>query len=281
MKRLLISFSGGRTSGYMTYRALREISPHYNETVVLFANTGQEDPRTLDFVNRCDEEFGFNTIWLEAEVSPLRGRGTGHRVVGYNTASRSGRPFEEVVQKYGVPNRAAPHCTRELKLRPMRSYVRSIGWKAGGYDQLVGIRADEIDRMSPSAKENRIRYPLIGWDITKKDVLSWWASQSFDLYLPEHYGNCVWCWKKSRRKLLTLAKESPEVFEFPRRMERLYGGKGALANKTGERQVFFRSRSSADDIIAASRDTDFSIFEDPNYVEEYNACSESCEVEYV
>lgn len=51
MTTLVVSFSGGRTSAFMaasTSMAARASGQPY---VVLFANTGQEDPRTLDFAN--------------------------------------------------------------------------------------------------------------------------------------------------------------------------------------------------------------------------------------
>ena len=59
----------------------------------------------------------------------------------------------------------------------------------------IGIRADESHRKSKVAEENNFIYPLIDWDIDKEDVLSWWEDQDFDLEIPEHMGNCVWCWK--------------------------------------------------------------------------------------
>ena len=52
-KTLVISFSGGRTSAYMTHLLLQQ-RDLWKDVIVLFANTGQEDERTLDFVNNCD-----------------------------------------------------------------------------------------------------------------------------------------------------------------------------------------------------------------------------------
>ena len=51
----MISFSGGRTSAYMTERLLRELPP--DQVIVCFANTGKEEPETLEFVRRCDEHW--------------------------------------------------------------------------------------------------------------------------------------------------------------------------------------------------------------------------------
>ena len=257
----------------MTHRILRELPPHVDARVV-FANTGQEDERTLNFVRDCQEVFGWDVTWVEAEVSRQKGEGTRHKVVDYSSASRKGEPFEQVVSKYGIANQSMPHCTRELKLQPIKSLVRSWGWKKKDYLSAVGIRADEIDRMSAYAEKEGLVYPLVSWGVKKPDVLAWWKQQNFDLYLPEHRGNCTWCWKKSFKKLVQVYREDPSIFDFPERMEEANGMVGALAQKTGEAQVFFRGKRSTKDIIDMAL-SDHTGYEDPNYVEE---CAESCEV---
>ena len=103
--KLLISFSGGRTSGYMTHQLLNSI-PSSVDARVVFANTGQEDDKTLEFVHNCETRFGWDITWVEAKVDPQKGKGTRHRVTDYKTASRNGEPFEEVISKYGIPNKA-------------------------------------------------------------------------------------------------------------------------------------------------------------------------------
>lgn len=42
MRNLVISFSGGETSAYMTHLLLSKYRVWYREVVVVFANTGQE-----------------------------------------------------------------------------------------------------------------------------------------------------------------------------------------------------------------------------------------------
>lgn len=272
-QRLLISFSGGRTSGYMTHRLLKEM-PDGVEYKIVFANTGQEDPKTLDFVHSCERVFGWDVTWIEANVQQGVRKGTTHRVVSYETASRNGEPFEEVVKKYGLPNQSMPHCTRELKLQPIRSFCKSLGWERKTYYSAVGIRSDEIDRISSYAEKENLVYPLVKWGIKKSDVLEWWSKQNFDLYVPEHRGNCLWCWKKSFKKLVTVYREDPKTFDFPLKMEKENSMSGALAKKSGNPQTFFRTHKSAKDIIDMALNGHEG-FEDPNFVEE---CAESCEV---
>lgn len=246
-KRLLASFSGGRTSAFMTKWLLDNKSDEY-EIKVVFANTGQEHERTLEFVRNCDEVFGFNAVWIES-VAREPGRSSGHRVVAFETAARNGEPFEGMIARYGIPNSSFPHCTRELKLNPIKSYLTSIGWATGSYQTAVGIRSDELRRVSRTAGERNIIYPLVDMISTdKQDVNDWFEGQSFNLGLLEHQGNCTWCWKKSFAKHFRLIAESPGIYDFPRRMESSHGRTGA-GSAAGESRVFFRLAISTDQLF--------------------------------
>ena len=230
-KRLLISFSGGETSGLMTQYILEKMNTEYDKIEIVFANTGQENEETLVFVDKCDRfifsQYGKRVVWVEAVQNHGMRKSAGHRIVSYSTANRDGAVFEDMIKKYGIPNQAFPHCTRDLKLAPINSYMRSIGWKRGSYDTAIGIRADEIDRISEKAEENRIIYPLIKRRPTgKPGVNTYWRAQPFRLGISGYRGNCKWCWKKSDRKHYTLMAETPEVFDFPLRMELLYARVG-------------------------------------------------------
>ena len=286
---LAISFSGGKTSAFMTKWLLENKQDEYDEIIVTFANTGQEREETLEFVRDCDSEFGFKTVWLEAVVNQEIGKGTRHKIVTFETASRKGEPFEDFIKKHGIPNQAFPKCTDELKLCPMRSYIRSLGWKNKDYDTAIGIRADEMDRVSAKFAEQRLYYPLC-WDVkaSKESIAHWWEQQSFNLNLREHEGNCSWCWKKSKRKLLTLAQDMPELFNFPLEMERKHGKAGAMHrnNPDEKERVFFRGERSAKDILEESKKP-FERFREERQLQitgfdyEMDAaggCSESCEV---
>lgn len=282
--RLFLSFSGGKTSGVMTRMCLQHLSDVF-EIVVGFSNTGEEDERCLRFVHNCDVHFGFKTVWLEAVVNPEHGEGTTHRVVSYETASRKGEPFEAVIQKYGIPNRSFPHCTRELKQKAMDSYLRSIGWT--DYYTAIGIRPDEGRRVNAKAVQQKIVYPLIDWFyMDKQDVNDWWEEQPFNLDMREHEGNCRWCWKKSDAKHFLLWRENPAVFEFPARMEAMYPRVGAefAKDQTCRDRVFFRQNRSTQDLIAAAQvlaDQPVRVLERLAATTDSDAnggCSESCEL---
>lgn len=275
MKNLIVSFSGGRTSGYLAKKLL-DNPPTDCKLWFVFMNTGAEDERTLDFINRCDREWGLNLIWLEADVNHGERVGTKYKIVTYETASRECEPFYEVIKKYGIPNQSYPHCNRELKLQPFNAWLSD---NCPGAHRAIGIRCDEIDRMAANMDEMKIIYPLISrWPTNKGDVLGWWSRQSFDLDLPEHYGNCVTCWKKSDRKLLTLANNDPKLFDHFDRMEII--AKDTGSNAENNKGNFFRKNRNTKEIIKESEQV-FNKFFDKYYEsisDTANGCSESCDL---
>lgn len=273
MKKLLVTFSGGKTSAYMTYLILENLSSDYN-IVVVFANTGQENNETLDFVNMCDIHLNFGTVWVEAAVHPGR-NATTHIVTSYKDADRDGRVFESVIKKYGIPNMAYPHCTRELKERAIHSFIKSIGWKRGEYNTAIGIRTDETRRVRKTKDYQNIIYPLVdSFPSDKTDVNDFWEDQAFSLTLAEHQGNCKWCWKKSIKKHLMLIKENPEIFEFPMKMEKIHGFSGH--NDGVRKRVFFRSNRNTDDLFKLAGELEVNA--KPGFFDENSGCSESCEL---
>lgn len=291
MSRLFISFSGGETSAFMTAWLMRHGQAYYNEIKILFANTGQEREETLLFVQQCADYFKWDVVWVEAVTHHGMRKASTHKEVDFNTASREGEPFEESIKKYGIPNQAFPQCTRELKLNPMLSYLKSVGWDKGTYDTAIGIRADEMDRVkwdkTKKANAPGIIYPLVpsrNWlclpiEVTKPLINSFWRDMPFRLQLKGYEGNCAWCWKKTLRKHYTLIKENKKLYDFPARMESLYKNCGP---QTGER-VFFRQNTSTLELIKQAESAIFEPYHDDSI--EYDplldvgaGCGESCEV---
>lgn len=241
---LLISFSGGATSGYMAKRIFEELSDQFNLHAV-FANTGQELEETLQFINECDKRWRMNVVWLEALVDPRENEGTKHKQVTFETADRKGKVFEEVIKKYGIPNPSYLHCTRELKDKPITSWAKEN--LEPDYITAIGLRTDEMGRIAKDCEERRFSYPLIFWNVDKEEVYAWWEDQDFQLGIENYRGNCSWCWKKNEKKHYRLIAETPEIYEFPRRMEKEYGLAGH--NEDGTPRVFFRGNMSTEDLF--------------------------------
>jgi hypothetical protein len=285
--RLAISFSGGRSSAVMLWLCLQKYRDTH-DILITFANTGCEHEETLRFVDAVDRHFADGkVVWIEAVIG---GEGVGPRakVVDYKTASRNGEPFEAAIQKHGIFNPALPNCTGRLKVEPMQAYLRSVGWMSREYDTAIGIRADEIDRRNKQHKERRLVYPLIDEGYTKRDVNRFMSQFDWDLKLPgEHYGNCVWCWKKSLRKLATVAKHTPEVFDFPSRMERQYGHIHKGDGVQEKPRVFFRKHMTAQQIVEIGQSGNFREYSDAEYIQPGlfddkwdigGGCGDSCEI---
>lgn len=284
---LLVSFSGGETSAFMAQWIQKHLEDtKYKNVVYVFANTGLENEETLQFIKKCDDYFGFRTKWIQARTRIGR-KSTSYWHVDFETAARNGEPFEEIIQKYGIPNQAMPHCTRELKQNPIKHFAKDY---FGGekYHTAIGIRSDEADRMNAKAKENGFIYPLINRDMipaTKPMVNFFWKQMPFRLNLKGYQGNCTTCWKKSDKKLFTIANENPRAFEFMKRMEEKYGFIGAEFSKDyeGKRErTFFRGNRSAEQILEQAKSFDGIVKDDSieyNFQTDVDLIGgESCEV---
>lgn len=283
MKPLIVSFSAGETSAKMAI----ELNKKYQgkrDIINVMANTGKEMEQSLEFAARCDETYKLNLVWLESVQHHGQRKTAGYRVVEYDTASRKGEPFEDMIIKHGIPNKAFPHCTRELKTNPINNYLKDLGLT--DYEMAVGIRVDEPKRIKP---KDRIIYPMVKeFPHTKPMVNKFWSQQAFRLYLKGYEGNCDMCWKKSKRKLLTMLVEHPERAEWWNRMEIKYGDhvpQGQIASRTLP-ITFYRGNESMAELLEDSQ-TPFDKATDENSIyplmfsqpelDFTDGCEESCE----
>jgi len=233
-----IAFSGGRTSAYMLHQILAANGNLPERVVVTFQNTGREMPETLDFVSECGHRWGVPIVWLE-----YLPHDPGFEVVGHNSASRNGEPFEALIEKRKfLPNQQARFCTTELKIRTAKKYLRSLGWDY--WTNCVGIRGDESRRLKKEGVRHGDRWtiwqPLARAGVTKHHVSLFWRQQSFDLRLPNMrgstpLGNCDGCFLKSEANIAALAREYPERAAWWERMEKrakqLTNGSGGTFSK--------------------------------------------------
>lgn len=230
--RSTVSFSGGRTSAYMLRMILDAFGGELpSEVKVIFNNTGKERPETLDFVHECEKRWNVPVIWLELVVTD---QGYSFKQVNYETASRNGEPFEQLVIKRGyLPTPVMRLCTGELKARTGSRYCSSIGWDT--WTSAIGIRADEPRRIKKTSSEDlgpdlfgvkkkkrvwkggageKISYPLASAGVTEEVVLDYWSSSPFDLALRKDQGNCDLCFLKGAQKILTILREDPSLADW-------------------------------------------------------------------
>lgn len=278
-KNLLISFSGGRTSAFMCWWIWTYYREVYN-IVIVFANTGKEAEGTLKFVYEFGINFGIPIVWVEYRAGSEKGWKVNPKIVNYHTASRNGEPFEEMIAHVGIPSTGVPFCSTILKNRTIKAYLRLIKFKK--YYTAIGIRSDEVDRVSEHYLRDKINYPLISskhWEyveMTKPEVIDWWKQQHFDLDIHDDEGNCDNCWKKNTRLLIRNYVRNPDSFNWWSKMENKYGEFNPRQTHLKPPFNFYRGNKSTQDIAAMSKLTDEEIKELTKN-EKISECSESCE----
>lgn len=238
----LISFSGGRTSGFMLWQILQAYEGKLPDDIhVVFANTGKEAEETLDFVNEISEKWDIHIHWLEhyyGDERPI------HRTkeVTYETASRNGEPFERLInQRKILPNPVNRFCTSELKIKVMQRFMRKIkGYKT--WYSVIGLRYDEPSRVASSKRANDYESwtnitPMNDAKHTVEDVSNFWKKQNFDLRLTNFNGktpagNCDLCFLKGMDTTISILKEKPELADWWIKQEQKFGEQsGAVFRK--------------------------------------------------
>lgn len=287
-ENLIVTFSGGETSGYMCYLLKQHLSHLYN-FLFIYANTGLEHEKTLQFVDKCDKYFNLNLVWVEAVVYQDERKSSTHKVVNFETASRNGEPFKEVIKKYGLPNKHFFHCTRELKNNQITSYCNTHCDKVvhifkDTVDEKILQDSNEIYKFYPFYKarralgirfdeQKRIKVRVDAWyplnsvfAITKADVKDFWKNQPFQLDLPEYLGNCRACYKKSEKKLKLVAESEPDAFDFFIEMENEYSHLKSKDENT-PRKIYRFERSA----FEVKNNLNL-----PEHLQDFDECAEEC-----
>ncbi len=260
----LISFSGGRTSAYMLWRILQSHGGTLPDDVkVVFANTGKEREETLRFVHECGSRWGVNVHWVE-----WRDTLAGFEEVGFNSASRNGEPFSQLIEKKSaLPRGPQRWCTQFLKVRPMFSFMRACGHgKPGQYVEAIGLRNDEGHRILKGLERaekdgRRTCYPLGNGGVSKPEVLAfWWGAdrvyetrtmpQGFDLDLPPLWGNCDFCFAMGVGIRRERAKQMPSVTGWWQAHEEATGRTFSMRESVAEIVQQVAAFDKTDDLFA-------------------------------
>lgn len=181
----VFNFSGGKTSAYMTIKYWQP------GDLVLFCDTGREHPKTYKFINDFE---AFENI-------PII------RLGGKNA-------FDNYLKKRGfkeVPNRVKRSCTIELKIKPARRYMRSLGLMK--YENMIGFRADEPQRViksRPRWQQVVTSYPLHTDGVDKQMINAFWLTKPYTLEIPPILGNCTLCFMKGKNAIMAILREYPE-----------------------------------------------------------------------
>ncbi|MEA1064720.1 phage N-6-adenine-methyltransferase [Erwinia sp. HR93] len=271
----VISFSGGRTSGHLVYlknqERLKGADIHF-----LFMDTGAEHPGTYQFVRDMVKHWDIPLICLRVVVNPELGQGNSYRVISVDEIGPDLKPWRDICEKYGTPYLGGPFCTRTMKTEVFERYCRDMFGK-GNYRTWLGIRADEPKRLKD---RSGVSYLADISPFEKQDVLDWWKEQPFDLQIPGHLGNCVFCVKKSINKLALAARDEPalaadfwQLINDP--------SVRVVERRQQENKIMYRGNNSLESIIAlfsehSREDIASTIKGGGGY--DSGSCSESCDI---
>tara|TARA_R100001086_G_C11817333_1_gene253201 strand:+ start:174 stop:1040 length:867 start_codon:yes stop_codon:yes gene_type:complete len=224
----LISFSGGRTSGFMLKKIL-EAHDHVlpNNVQVVFANTGKEMPQTYDFVKTCEVKWNVKIHWLEfyeiceegyKPTPTSRDWKFKYRITNYENCARNGEPFELLIDYYKkLPNMTNRFCTYLMKQRAIKWFEKIKG--LDNPDHILGLRYDEPHRVHKvRAREGKqdFKCPLYQAQHTKLDVKNFWINNDFDLDLIATnghtiLGNCDMCFLKGKKQLMQIMEQKENL----------------------------------------------------------------------
>lgn len=285
MKKV-ISFSGGRTSGYAVNLFKNDPDAYF-----IFMDTGAEHPATYQFIKDIVKHWKINLVCLRVVVNPQMKKGVGYKIIPLDELKQDLEPWKDMLKKYGSPYYDMPFCTARMKTEPFEKYCNDVFGK-NNYERWIGIRSDEPKRLPievleklglpihKDAKKQKagFRYLAEISDFTKEDVLDWWEQQPFDLAITEHLGNCVFCIKKHLNKVALAAKDEPE-----QAVKWIAVTEGENVRSEGRKynhHRMYRTRLHLSDVIEAFKNHDRdelynALRSSKRY--ETGSCTESCE----
>lgn len=181
----VINFSGGKTSALMTI-----LLKPTKDDIVLFTDTGREHPLTYKFIDDFEK-------FEDIKVTRISYKGK----------------FDAFVRKSKfLPNQQMRICTKELKIKTAKRYLRSLGIQT--FESYIGFRSDEERRVKGYKKYHKKvipKFPLYEMGITKQDVIQYWLNKNYNLNVPTILGNCDLCFLKGKAAIISILQHYPEL----------------------------------------------------------------------
>ena len=269
MKQIVVSFSGGRTSAYLC-SLIKGLHPG---AVFVFMDTGAEHEATYEFIKQVNDYFDLNLVCMRTVVSDKWREGVNYRIIGINEIGHDLQPWRDMSLKYGLPYKGGEFCTDRMKTTPCKKYLEDT-YGVGNYHIWLGMRIDEPKRIKP---REGFSYLADISDFEKQDVLDWWAKMPFNLGIPEHLGNCVFCIKKGINKVALAAKDEPIKADRFIKMINMDDVR-IVPSRTTSNDAMYRQNMSLESIIdlyaEMPRDK---LAKTVRSTFETGSCSESCE----
>lgn len=236
----IVSVSGGKDS---TATLLTAIDRQAEGLRAVFADTGNEHPQTLDYIQYLSEMTGLDIEWVKAdfsiEIARKRARIESDdsdwpddlRQSALEVLHPTGIPFLDLVLWKGrFPSRRAQFCTDFLKRRPFQDQIIKPLLKAKEYDRIVtwvGVRRDEsaaradvteweMEFGNPDTGEGLwVHRPLATW--TTADVFALHRRHGIDWNPLYEQGmgrvGCMPCINVKKLELREIGRRFPEHIE--------------------------------------------------------------------
>lgn len=203
---IIVGLSGGADSSVLALFAAVYLAPIYPNMVFLFTDTKSEPASCYKTLDLIEELTGITVTRLEPEMGLF-----------------------ELIDSYNgfLPSGQARYCTRELKVKPLLDYMKSIPSETG-YVSLAGIRYDEADRdgikFQYSMETNAAAaFPFIDLEITKKMVFDI-LDRSIGVPATYQYrsrSGCFSCFFQRGAELIGMLANEPVNFQITESYEKL------------------------------------------------------------
>lgn len=186
--KYVLSYGAGVNS---TALALFLIENRFPLDYVLFADTGGEMPETYEYLKIFEKYLKRKNVIFK------------HVRVRNNDTL-----YDRCMRRKVIPSQTWRWCTRDLKIRPIYAFYRSLKSKVYQY---VGIDFDELHRMKDSKADYVVNvYPLIDYRIGRQECID--LIRNANLPVPVKSG-CYFCPFNNIERWTELHRRHPDLFE--------------------------------------------------------------------
>jgi Phosphoadenosine phosphosulfate reductase family len=243
MNNLMVTISGGRSSGMMA-RHIQTNEKYKNfKKIYVFCNTGMERPETIQFLKNIENYWKIPLIKIEGLFSNEMNTGVNYKIVQWEEINMNALPFTQaIIHKNkgiykGLPNSAAPYCSEMLKTLPSKKLCDDI-FGVNNYIKAIGFRKEDMPKRINLAEiklDKKRIFPLLtdfNTPISQIDLNKWWDKQKFKLSIHNKFGNCELCWKKSNNNLIENIRYGTRFIEWYKEQEKNYGNTSFRGKKS-------------------------------------------------
>ena len=189
--KYICSWSGGKDSTAIILAHLKKepLDTIIFSEVMFNKEISGENPRHIDFIkNKAKplfESWGYEVIILRSEKT--------YKDIFNHIIKKPRKHLSHKGQKYGFAVTGLCSVKRDLKLKPIEKYYKSLGNEP--YTQYVGICIDEPKRLNSLHKDNSKISLLEKYNFTEKDAKK--LCEEYDLLSPcyelSKRGGCWFC----------------------------------------------------------------------------------------